>query len=39
MSLEDFAFWSENALWVFNQQLMMTQASALGALGGGFKKK
>jgi hypothetical protein len=42
MTLEDFAFWSENAYWVFNQQLMAGQVSgqmsALGALGAGMKK-
>lgn len=43
MMLEDFAFWSENAYWVFNQQMMIsqmqTQMSALGALGAGMKGK
>ena len=38
MTLEEFAFWSENAAWVFSQQMMVGQASAMGMLGAGLKK-
>jgi hypothetical protein len=38
MSLEDFAFWSENAYWLHEQQLMIRQANALGAMTGGAKQ-
>lgn len=38
MSDEDFAFWSENAMWLNSQQIQMQQAKVLNgmtaALGG-----
>lgn len=37
MSIEDFAFWSENAYWVHSQMLMVQQANSLGTLVGGAK--
>jgi hypothetical protein len=38
MSMQEFAFWSENALWVHSQMLMVQQANSLGMLGGGGRK-
>lgn len=37
MSIEDFAFWSENAYWVHSQMLMVQQTNSLGTLAGGAK--
>lgn len=34
MSIEDFAFWSENAYWMHSQMLMMQQANAVSAMVG-----
>lgn len=38
MSFDDFAFWSENALWVHQQMVITQQANALGMFGGTGKK-
>lgn len=38
MSIEDFAFWSENAYWVHSQMLMVQQANAASVLTGGAKQ-
>ena len=37
MSFEEFAFWSENAMWMHSQMLMVQQSNALGMLGGKAK--
>lgn len=34
MSVEEFAFWSENAYWMHSQMLMVQQANTLGMMGG-----
>lgn len=35
MSVEDFAYWSENAEWMHNEMLLLKQANSVAALGGG----
>lgn len=37
MTDDEFAFWSEGAMWMHSQMLMVQQANALSALGGGKK--
>lgn len=39
MSIEDFAFWSENAFWVHSQMLTIQRANAASAFTGGTVKK
>jgi len=39
MSVEEFAEWSESALWLHNQKLMMEQANAMNAVGAAFSGK
>jgi len=38
LSLEEFAFWSENAQWMHSQMMMVQQTNALGAFAGGARK-
>nr|DAE12691.1 MAG TPA: hypothetical protein [Siphoviridae sp. ctOCb13] len=38
MTDDDFAFWSENAIWVHSQMLMVQQANTVGMLTGGANK-
>ncbi len=39
MSDEEFAEWSENAIWLHNQMLMTQQAGAANAIGAAFGGK
>jgi len=39
MTLDDFAFWSENALWMHQQMLIVQQSNAISAFTGGIAKK
>lgn len=34
MSDEEFAFWSENALWLHEQMSLLKQGNTLAAMGG-----
>jgi len=38
LSFDEFAFWSENALWVHQQMMIVQQSNAVGAMFGGVKK-